>query len=84
LPRVGLSPTGVLDICKHFAAKAKPGLIAIMDAPTAIDFSVRSRKPRTRSGAFTLLVAVRCRTGEIYADGIAPAIQVMAMEATEQ
>jgi hypothetical protein len=40
--------------------------------------------PGTNSEAFPLFVCVRCRTGEFYADACTPAIQVRAMEATEQ
>ena len=40
--------------------------------------------PGIASEAFPLFVSVRCRTGEVYADAFTPAIQVWAMEATEQ
>jgi hypothetical protein len=40
--------------------------------------------PGITSEAFPLFVSVRCRTGEVYADVFTPAIQVWAMEATEQ
>ena len=40
--------------------------------------------PGTNSEAFPLFVCVRCRTGVFCADAYTPAIQVWAMEATEQ
>ena len=40
--------------------------------------------PGTSSEAFPLFVCVRRRTEVFYADALTPAIQVWAMEATEQ
>ena len=44
----------------------------------------KTEGPGVTAGAFTLSVAIRRRTGKRYAAAFAPAIQVWAMETTEQ
>ncbi len=44
----------------------------------------KAEGPEVSPGAFALFVGVRCRTGEVYANAVAPAIQVRLRDATEQ
>ena len=44
----------------------------------------KHERPRNEFRGLSIVVSVRCRTGEYYADAFTPAIQVRATEATEQ
>ena len=45
---------------------------------------MKNERPRNEFRSLSIVVCVRCRTGEFYADAFTPAIQVWATEATEQ
>ncbi|WP_428489624.1 hypothetical protein [Rhodopila sp.] len=61
------------------------GSVKIQEAKREVQVDPEQTEgPGTNSEAFPLFVCVRCRTGAFYADVCTPAIQVWAMEATEQ